>query len=161
MKKIFVLLTLSIFSISAAQATSNGYGAAGCGLGALVFDTNTQKNEWWAQVLAATTNGILGNQTFGITSGTLNCDANPLVQMAHVETFIESNENAVANELAKGEGDSLVVLSYAFRCEQSDALGATLKENYSKIYTGKEDTPKAVAQRINILAGSVESCSAI
>jgi hypothetical protein len=160
MKKIIVLLFLSTLSFSAAHA-AGGYGASGCGLGSLVFDTNENKNEWWAQVLAATTNAILGNQTFGITSGTLNCDANPLVQVSHVETFIESNENAVANELAKGEGDTLVVLNYAFRCQNTEVLGAAIKKNYSKIYTGESDTPKAVASRINTLAGSVESCSAI
>lgn len=160
MRKIIALFLLVTLSLSTAQAVG-GYGAAGCGLGSLVFDTNENKNEWWAQVLAATTNGILGNQTFGITSGTLNCDANPLVKMSHVETFIESNENAVANELATGQGDTLVVLNYAFRCENSSDLAAAIKKNYSSVYTGTKDSPKAVADRINQIAGSVDSCSAI
>ena len=156
MKKVIVLLVLSVFSISAAHG-AGGYGAAGCGLGSMLMS----ENGWWSQVLAATTNGTLGNQTFGITSGTLNCDANPLIKMGHVETFIESNENAVANELAQGEGDALTVLNYAFKCGNSSDLAVAIKKNYSDIYTGQLDSPKFVAERINRVAGSVESCSAI
>ena len=160
MRNLILSVLISTFAVSTAQAVG-GYGAAGCGLGSLIFQDNSSKNEWWAQVLAATTNGTFANQTFGITSGTLNCDANPLVEMAHVETFIESNENAVANELAQGEGDTLVVLNYAFNCKNQKELGLAIKKNYSSVYNGTSDEPKAVAQRINAIVGSVESCNAI
>ncbi len=41
------------------------------GIGTLIFEG---KDGLLSQVCAGTTNGILGNQTFGITSGTLNCE---------------------------------------------------------------------------------------
>ncbi len=44
----------------------------GCGLGTMVFDGQQGKVY---KVLGATTNGTSGNQTFGITFGTLGCDA--------------------------------------------------------------------------------------
>ena len=152
MKKILVAMAF-LFTTSA-----YAYGPAGCGVGAIIFEGKT---EWWAQVLAATTNGTLGNQTFGITSGTLECDATPLVNLGHVETFIESNENSVANELAKGNGDAISVLSYAFNCQESAEFAGAIKKNYSNIYTGTSDSPKNVATRINSVAKTVSNCSAI
>ena len=59
----------------ASSSAFAGYGAAGCGLGSFVFGDN---NSWWAQTLGATTNGTSGSQTFGITTGTSNCDASAL-----------------------------------------------------------------------------------
>lgn len=148
-----------IFSVLFLFVTSaHAYGPAGCGVGAIIFEGKT---EWWAQVLAATTNGTLGNQTFGITSGTLECDATPLIDLGHVETFIESNENSVANELAKGNGDSITVLTYAFSCENSSDFASAIKKNYSSIYSGLDDNPKNIAARINSVAKSVPNCSAI
>ncbi|MGZ7153809.1 DUF3015 family protein, partial [Streptococcus pyogenes] len=48
-------------------------GPAGCGLGSTYVFPDA--NQWWQHVLAATTNGTSGNQTFGMTSGTLGCEA--------------------------------------------------------------------------------------
>ena len=45
---------------------------SGCGLGATVFEG---QSGLFPNVLAATTNGTFGNQTFGLTSGTSGCDA--------------------------------------------------------------------------------------
>ena len=63
MKKTLIagLIALAPF---AAQAADKG---PGCGWGAMVFDGQSGIGP---NVLAATTNGILGNQTFGMTSGT-------------------------------------------------------------------------------------------
>src|SRR5690554_3540402 len=46
---------------------------AGCGLGTAVIFPDA--NQWYEHVLAATTNDTSGNQTFGMTSGTLGCEA--------------------------------------------------------------------------------------
>ena len=42
---------------------------AGCGLGSMIIQENTKV----MQLLAATTNGSFGSQTFGISTGTSNC----------------------------------------------------------------------------------------
>ena len=59
---IFLVSIVSITSISSAPK----YGTAGCGLGSVII-----KEAGFAQVVAATTNGIYANQTFGITTGSL------------------------------------------------------------------------------------------
>ena len=66
------VLVASLFVGSFAFAA----GDAGCGLGSMIITKNTKV----MQVLAATTNGTSGSQTFGITFGTSNCSANGLVQ---------------------------------------------------------------------------------
>ena len=65
------------------------YGPAGCGLGSLIFDADSG----WTQIFAATTNGTSGNQTFGITSGTSNCDTGPTKQSA--KNFVTANRVAL------------------------------------------------------------------
>ncbi|RYZ63378.1 MAG: DUF3015 domain-containing protein, partial [Proteobacteria bacterium] len=53
------------------RSFSRKYGTAGCGLGNMILGKENQ-------VFAATTNGTLGNQSFGITFGTLNCEGGNL-----------------------------------------------------------------------------------
>ena len=51
--------------------------SAGCGAGSILFEG--QKGPV-PQILAVTTNGSFGNQTFGITSGTLGCEKDGVVR---------------------------------------------------------------------------------
>ena len=67
MKKVMAAAILVAFG---AVAFAEDYGSAGCGLGSLVFKQNDG-----TQILAATTNGTFGSQTFGITFGTSNCNS--------------------------------------------------------------------------------------
>src|SRR5262245_61167540 len=73
MKKLAGLIGFAAvaFAVSQARAQTPGaYGQAGCGLGSMLFGKDNSK---LMQVLAATTNGIGGNQSFAIPSGTSNC----------------------------------------------------------------------------------------
>src|SRR5256885_13892242 len=78
------------------------YGLAGCGLGSMIF--GDQKG--MIQVLAATTNGTVGSQTFGITSGTSNCGEAGFSSSA-TRTFIEGNREALAKDAARGSGETI------------------------------------------------------
>ena len=60
------------------EMSGQGYGMAGCGLGSILFGAKPGK----IQILSGTTNGIYGNQTFGISSGTSNCDIPEMGQQA-------------------------------------------------------------------------------
>ncbi len=100
------------------------YGMAGCGLGAVLFGDQPGK----IQILAATSNGIVsGNQTFGMTTGTLGCgDRNKFVK---AQQFIEVNKVAVENDLARGGGETLSALSFVMQCQNAD-FSDRLKSNY-------------------------------
>src|ERR1035437_393678 len=84
-----------------AAAASAGQNDAGCGLGAQLFKENRPVD----QVLAATTNGSFGTQTFGITTGTLGCTSGGLLKSSKErEVFTATNFRALEQELAAGSG---------------------------------------------------------
>ncbi len=119
---------------------AGGHGPAGCGLGTEVVFKNA--NEWHEHVLAATTNGTSGNQTFGMTSGTLGCqDANgPLA--AGVDLFMDNNLDQLAQDTAIGEGETLAALSELVGISKEDetAFNAALKANFDQIFTSETTT---------------------
>lgn len=125
MKKIALFLVLA----SGTHVFAAGYGAAGCGFGAIVF---AGKNDKVSQVLAATTNGTAGSQTFGISTGTLNCDTGRL--KISKTSFIEANKFALANDIARGEGETLAALTNLYGCSNVQSASANLKANYGKIF---------------------------
>ena len=132
MKKL-LLLGLVLVSATAAQARGRNYNMAGCGLGSVVF-----KNEagMIQQIAAATTNGTSASQTFGITSGTSNCtDDGVIASSKQVPIFIEANQVALANDIARGNGETVNSLSKVMGCTNSEALGNALKQNYREIYS--------------------------
>ncbi|KZZ41871.1 hypothetical protein A3759_14900 [Thalassolituus sp. HI0120] len=131
MKKI---IAGAILVSSSALAFANG--PAGCGLGtAVVFP---DANEWHEHVLAATTNGTSGNQTFGMTSGTLGCQsANGPLKLA--QAFMDDNMDQLALESAKGQGETLAALAEVIGVEAQDeaAFNRTMQSNFDAIFTAE------------------------
>jgi hypothetical protein len=117
------------------------YGSAGCGLGSMIFEPN----ESFMQVFAATTNGISGNQTFGITSGTSNCDGPPRSASA-VRNFIVANRTALSVDVARGGGETIRSLSALAQCSDEAALGGTLQRNFSGIFPNARVSDAEVSQ---------------
>ena len=77
----------------------------GCGLGSLVIKN---QNTVVLQVLAATTNGTSGSQTFGITSGTSNCDKpSNFVSNDKLNQFVAQNMDELAMDISAGQGETL------------------------------------------------------
>ncbi|MCO6412834.1 MAG: DUF3015 domain-containing protein [Thiogranum sp.] len=80
----------------------------GCGVGAMIFEGQSGTAP---HVLAATTNGTFGNQTFGMTSGTLGCDTGTTITVAAADQFLNDNMEKVARAMATGSGESLDTLA--------------------------------------------------
>ena len=133
MKFIYTLLAV-MFTAHFAQAQA--IGPAGCGLGNMVFGKDMQ-------ILAATTNGSSGSQTFGITTGTSNCGSGAM--NAQLETFIEVNQVALTNDVARGQGETIASLSQILGCQNSAKLAEALKANYQNVFT----SPDASATEIS------------
>ena len=104
MKKTILAVTLLAGSSTAFAATDSG---SGCGVGAMIFEGQSGVVP---HVLAATTNGTLGNQTFGMTSGTLGCDVDQVISVAAAD-FLDHNMEKVARDMATGSGESLDTLA--------------------------------------------------
>jgi hypothetical protein len=132
MKKILVSLAAVAALSSVAFATVNNQ--TGCGLGSMII-----KDDSSAVMLAlqATTNGTSGNQTFGITSGTLGCKKTKIVMNERAEEFVASNMDILAKEIAIGNGESLDTLNELLNVQDKVAFNTTLQANYNKIYSSK------------------------
>lgn len=134
---LFLATALVVVSTMSTSVSAEKYGMAGCGLGTYVFP----KNEQFPQILAATTNGIYGNQTFGITSGTSNCTQQGLVKQDKMqELFVTVNYDALGQEMAVGKGEKLESFGNLLGCSKDSIsrLGLVTKKNYEKLVT--EDT---------------------
>ncbi|MEA3306783.1 MAG: DUF3015 family protein [Elusimicrobiota bacterium] len=130
MRKLALAIAL-MFSGAAVFAAN--YGSAGCGLGSLAFP----QDEAFPQILAATTNGTFGSQTFGITFGTSNCSSEGLVKLSKErDAFIEANYRDLAKDIAMGKGQFVDNLSklYGYTSKNSSVFVSQLQKNYTKIF---------------------------
>ena len=123
------------------------YGMAGCGLGSILFGETESKG---GQVLAATTNGVYSNNTFGMSSGTSNCTPEQSKKMSsirkNVQMFVAANREALANDIAKSNGETIVTLGNIIGCNDNNYLGSKLQSRYEKIFNSKEE--KVVANNM-------------
>jgi hypothetical protein len=133
----------------------------GCGLGSMVIKENTKL----MQILAATTNGIGGNQTFAISTGTSNCKAQNFVMTEKaVQYFAEVNKDDLSREMAKGEGEKLSTLAALYGCETAATRAQFAKAAqaaYSRILPTAETAVTEMVKNLNGEATVVGACSAI
>ncbi len=131
MKRIaLAVLALAVLAIAVVStpAMAGGYGAAGCGLGSMIFGSQGGI----IQVFAATTNGTFASQTFGITSGTSNCGGGGAAPT--VKAYIEANRESLANDISRGKGETLNNLTQLMGCTKTQEVGTVLQKNYKKIF---------------------------
>ncbi len=128
---------------------------SGCGLGSMII----QENSKVMQVLAATTNGSFGSQTFGISTGTSNCKAQNLVMTEKaVQYFTEVNKDDLSREMAKGQGEKLNTLAALYGCETATSRNEFAKAaqaNYGKILPTAQTSVTEMVQ--NLQASNVVS----
>jgi hypothetical protein len=135
MKKLLVLATLLVSGTAlaadkSALAGTGVYGTAGCGLGSMAFGNQPGG----VQILAATTNGLFGTQTFGITTGTSNCGKSAFA-LEGTKIFIEGNREALAKDAARGQGETIVALRHIASCQAEAAdLGRALQQNFPALF---------------------------
>ena len=136
------------FALTATAASADGikgtgrYGTAGCGLGSLVFGDQPGA----VQVLAATTNGTLGNQTFAITTGTSNCGPGLVAQ--GTKAFVEGNRVALAKDAARGQGDAIGAVAVINHCENLPAVAAALQRDFKSIFPSEQATDVQVTNAL-------------
>ena len=143
--------------LAAGSVYAAPYGSAGCGLGSVLFGNQPG----FIQVVAATTNGIFGNQTFGITTGTLNCGS--AATAAGAKIFIDANREALAKDMARGSGETIATLSSLAGCKDSKSVGVALQKNFSAIIPSEKVANAVVADNVlsTLKADKQLSCSAI
>jgi hypothetical protein len=127
-----------------ALAGTGQYGTAGCGLGSMAFGTQPG----FVQVLAATTNGLFGTQTFGITSGTSNCGKS-LFALEGTKIFIEGNKEALAKDAARGQGETIAALKHIAGCQAEAAqVGAALQKSFGQVFPAADAPTEQVRDNV-------------
>ncbi|NHB57941.1 DUF3015 family protein [Acinetobacter shaoyimingii] len=123
----------------------------GCGIGSQVWAGQSGKIP---KILAGTTNGIFANQLFGITFGTLGCSGTGTVT-AQAVTFTNENAEALARDMAVGQGESLNVLAELLNIKSEDKAHffAVSKQNFSEIYADEnQDALKILASLQSVMS---------
>ena len=129
----FILISFNSFAAGknqpkAMMSGDKAHGPAGCGLGQMLFK---DKDGLVFQVLAATFNGSSGNQTFGMSSGTLGCEDASSAKVAAV-SFIEANRIALETDAARGEGETLD--AYISIIQGNENHKSLIKQNFASIF---------------------------
>ena len=141
MKRIITMLAVAGLT-AAVYANEN----TGCGLGSLIIKNQSTTA---LQVLAATTNGTSGNQTFGITSGTSNCNKpNNFVSNDKLNKFVEDNMDELALDISAGKGETLETVAKLMNVENNSEFSAKLQANFSNIYSSQNVTSANVIDSI-------------
>ena len=148
MKKVLVLVLAGVLVMAGSAYARGARANCGCGLGSMIFEG---QDGLMSQTAAATTNGTFGNQTFGISTGTLGCDRpDNFVQNEKVNIFVSENMDNLATDIASGKGESLNTLAELINMpsEKRPVFFTALQNNFDKIYPSSTVTHKEVIENI-------------
>ena len=136
MKKIIIGLAL----ISASSVASAGGGAAGgdggCGWGNALFKGQSGVA---SHVLATTTNGTSGNNTFGMTTGTNGCSVSGTLGYGGT-SVVSSIMDEFSEDVARGNGDAMdtVAVVYGVEVQDRETFAKVMHENFATLFPSEE-----------------------
>jgi hypothetical protein len=134
MKKLLILA--AAISLVVAGSAFAGNMNTGCGLGTVIFK-DVQNQSTLVQVVAATTNGTFGNQTFGISSGTSECtQPKNVVRNERLNEFVQANMDELARDISAGKGETLSTVAelMGVPVAQRDAFNRNLQAHFQQIF---------------------------
>jgi hypothetical protein len=141
MKKVLIASVL-FFSLIGTQVFANN---AGVGIGTVLLKGKKGKV---MELVATCLNGLCGNGTFAITTGTLGYQEGATIGLNLVDIYVAENMDSLANDIAKGNGEYLDTLAHLMKVENKDAFKDKLHKNFNKIYTSKDVTSKEIVANI-------------
>lgn len=159
MKKLFALV-LVVSAVAPMAHAKGNHPPSGCGLGYVLFGHEEPGNKVM-QILAATTNGTSGNQTFGITSGTSGCTEDGAVKMAkEAEVFAEVNLDTLRREMAEGRGEYVEAFAALLGTSNTAELVKFFQSEYSALFpTASTNSTEFLAALSQKLSGRPELLS--
>jgi hypothetical protein len=152
MKRFMLAIVLmSFIALPASICYAVNQKNTGCGIGTLIMKGN---EGLLFQVLAVTTNGTCGNQTFGITSGTLDCEKPArFASNERLNTYVADNMDNLAKDIARGQGEYLNTLAVLMEVPEDARTDFYLKlqNNFSQIYPSSNVSSVEVVNNIEAL----------
>lgn len=121
----------------------------GCGVGTILW---AGQSGLVPKVLAATTNGSTGNQTFGISTGTLGCQQSGVItSRVRLTMYTGSNIEKLARDMSVGQGESLNVLADLMGVPATDkpAFFQATRAHFGTIFAPENVTAGQVLDALN------------
>ena len=137
MKKVYLLSAVVAGVLALSVNNVQAYDSTGCGLGSMAW---RGQSGMIPQVLAVTTNGILGNQTFGISTGTSGCDPNGRVSGGTgrmLLAFLENNMEQFALDASIGQGETLTTVAGILNVDEG-TLAVKLQNNFGVLFASND-----------------------
>jgi len=134
MKKLLAVAVVAAAFPFSAMADNVGT----CGWGSKLFDGQSGTGP---QVLAMTTNGFAGNNTFGVTFGTSGCTQDGTVKSTwKTALFIDGNKDKLARDMSVGSGEALDSLAHLLGVTAQDraAFDRAAKNNVGRIFASEK-----------------------
>lgn len=138
MKRALLAVAITVITAGSAFAAS-GKANTGCGLGTVLW-AGRADSSILSQAFQATTNASFGTQTFGITSGTLECGTpGKVVQNERLNHFVRANMDNLARDIAQGRGESLDAFAELLQvpAEKRPGFYAALQSNFASVFTSE------------------------
>jgi ketosteroid isomerase-like protein len=137
-------------------ASTLAFAQPGCGVGAMIWKGQSGIAP---HVLAATTNGTFGNQTLGMTTGTLGCQTNQSVQS--MAMYMDSNIDKVARDMSRGAGENLDTVAVLLGVEETDrdSFRKILQDNFATIFPSSDTTSGEAVEAIVALLENDQTLS--
>ncbi|MDY0006759.1 MAG: DUF3015 family protein [Spongiibacteraceae bacterium] len=145
MKKLMLAIALTG---TASVGFADAAGGAGCGWGNMLFDGQSGAA---SHVLAITTNGTFGNNTFGVTFGTNGCSSSGTISYGGKEMIdVSAVMDEFSEDVARGDGEVVTALAVSLGIAPEDraAFKATLHNNFATIFPSSATTTDDVLAAI-------------
>jgi hypothetical protein len=129
-----LVLALAVPAIAAGPAGQMNYG---CGLGATVFKDGQANDSILLQLVATFLNGLCGNGTFGITSGTSDCAApGKVASNERLNEFAYKNLDDLARDIAAGKGETISTVAelLSVPADARPAFYKSLQARFTEIF---------------------------
>lgn len=143
------LLAFAAFAVAFSASSAFAIDSTGCGLGSIILKG---QSGMIPQLLAVTTNGSFGNQTFGITTGSSGCDQSGRITGGTGKTlaFLENNLEQFAVDAARGHGETIDTVA-ALMGVDADKAGTVIKENFAFIFDSHDVSAVTVTLKVSEL----------
>lgn len=142
------LILAAALSVTASGAMAGAAGGEGCGWGNMLFEGQSGTA---AHVLAITTNGTSGNNTFGVTFGTNGCSSSGTIKYGGKEMIdVSAVMDELSEDVARGEGEVMNAMAVSLGIQTQDraAFNSAMHENFNVIFPSQDVTTDEVLAAI-------------
>ena len=136
------LISSTLLLLASSSAFAVALGGGGCGWGNALFEGQAGPAP---HILAVTTNGTSGNNTFGMTTGTNGCSTSGAIGYSG-KSMLASVMDEFSEDAAKGEGEAMTAVSVAMGVSPEDRahFAQLTHSNFSTIFPNQNVTADQV-----------------